>query len=94
MDKQTQAIIDTSLDFLEEFNCNFSSIEDPEEALGKYFELIDDWDGLVYVHIKASEGEFSHWYILDMNLTDIESIVKWLKKYTENVLRFQFKINV
>ncbi len=94
MSEQDLAIVDTMLNFLQEFDYKYSSIENPEEKLDKYFEFIDDWDWIVYVHIKTPEGKFSHWYILDMNLKDTESIVKWLKKYTENVLRFQYHIDV
>lgn len=94
MDKQSLAIIETSRQFLDAFNCLYSSIEYPEELLNQFFELVDDWDWIIYIHIKTSEWVFSHWYVFDLKLSDTESIVKWLKKYTENVLRLQYQVNV
>lgn len=94
MDEQDKAIIETSKKFLDRFNCAYEYMEEPLETLKEFFDLYTDWDWIIYVHIKTSEWEFSHWYILDIEISDTESIIKWIKKYTENVLRFQYWKNV
>lgn len=93
-ESQAIAIVNTLQRFLNTFNIPFENIEDPKELLDEFFELIDVWDWIVYIGVKTPEGTFSHWYILDIPLSDTESIIKWIKKYTENVLRFEFHINV
>lgn len=93
-EKQTIAIIKTLQRFLNTFNVSYDYMEKPKETLDEFFDLVDWWDWVVYVGVKTPEGTFSHWYILDIPLSDTESIIKWIKKYTENVLRFEFHINV
>lgn len=93
MEKQDLAIIETLQNFLNEFNCAFYALEEPVKQLEKYFDLHTDWDWIIYVHVKTSEWEFSHWYILDVDMADLQSIINWLKKYSENVLRHLYNIN-
>lgn len=93
MDEQDKAIIETSKKFLDRFNCAFECIEDPLETLQEFFEFYDDWE-YISVSIKTPMGNFSHWYIIEIGMDNIESLVKWLKKYTENILRLDFWLNV
>lgn len=92
MDKQSKAIVTALQAFLKEFDCAFYSIEEPVKALEKYFDLQTDWDWIIYVHVKTSEWEFSHGYILDIDLADLQSVINWLKNYTKNVLRFTYNV--
>ena len=83
--KQDEAIINTLKAFLKEFNCAFYALPEPVKQLEKYFDLHTDWD-YISVYVKTPEGNFSHWYILDIDIADLQSIINWLKKYTENIL--------
>ena len=94
MEKQDLAIIETLQSFLNEFNCAFYALEEPIKKLEKYFDLHTDWNWIIYVHVKTPEWEFSHWYILDVDIADLQSIINWLRKYSENVLRHLYHIDV
>ena len=94
MEKQDLAIIEALQNFLEEFDCAFYALEEPIKKLEKYFDIHTDWDWVIYVHVKTSEWEFSHWYILDVDIADLQSIINWLKNYTRNVLRLQYWLDV
>lgn len=93
MEKEDLAIIDTLQKFLDKFNCAFYAIEEPVKSLEEFFDLHTDWDWVIYVHIKTSEWEFSHWYILDVDMWDLQSIINWLKNYSTNILRHQYGID-
>lgn len=92
--KQNEAIIASLRWFLDEFNCAFYALPEPVKQLEKYFDLHTDWDWIIYVHVKTYMWEFSHWYILDVDIADLQSIINWLKKYTENVLRHVYNLDV
>lgn len=92
--KQDEAIITTLKAFLKEFDCAFYSLKEPVRQLEKYFDLVSDWDGVIYCHVKTPIGEFSHWYILDIDMADLQSIINWLKRYTENVLMHLYHVDV
>lgn len=94
MEKQDKVIVETLMKFLEVFNCAYDYMEEPLETLKEFFDLHTDWDWVIYVHLKTSEWEFSHWYILDIPMSDTESIIKWIKQYTKNILRLEYWVNV
>lgn len=93
MKKQDKAIVETLQKFLNEFNCAFYALSEPVKQLGKYFDLHTDWDWIIHVSVKTPVWEFSHWYILDVDIADLQSIINWLRKHSENVLRLQYWIN-
>ena len=93
MDKQDLAIIDALQKFLKEFDCAFYAIKEPVRSLEKYFDLQSDGDWIIYVHLKTSEWEFSHWYILDVDMADLQSIINWLRNYSKNILRLEYHID-
>lgn len=91
-EKQNEAIIKTLQDFLSEFNCAFYALSEPVKQLEKYFNFFFDWEA-ISVYLKTPEWEFSHWYILDVDIADLQSIINWLKKYSENILRHVYHLD-
>lgn len=85
--KQENAIVETLKAFLNHFNRAWYSIKDPREELEKFFDLQDDWDGIVYIFIKTREWDFSMGYTMDISLDDMQNMVNYLKLRADVYLR-------
>lgn len=93
MEKQDKAIIKALTDFLKEANKPKYAIDSLEELIDKYFELDVSWDWILYVHLKTSEGTFSHWYTLDISIEDTENLFEWIKAYSKRILYAHYDID-
>jgi len=85
--KQEKAIAETLREFLKHFNRAWYSIKEPKEELEKFFDLQDNWDGIVYIFVKTKEWDFSMGYTTDIDLADIQNVVNYLKVKADVYLR-------
>lgn len=92
MEKQDLAIIRTLTDFLREVNKADYALKNKKEILDKYFHLIDNEDWIIFITVKTTEWEFSHWYTLDIAIDDIDNLFAWIKRYSQQVLYHNYDI--
>lgn len=85
--KQEKAITEALAEFLKHFNRAWYSIEEPVKELEKFFDLTTDENGVVYIFIKTKEWDFSMGYTTDIDLSDLQNVVNYLKVKADVYLR-------
>ena len=88
--KQDSAVAGTLKAFLKHFDRAWYSIKEPEEELAKYFELNTDGDWVVYITIKTKEWDFPMGYTTDVDASDVQTMVNWLKRRAEIALQHKY----
>lgn len=92
MEKQDQAIVTALQNFLREVNRADYAVKNKKEILDKYFTLDDNEDGIIFISVKTSEGDFSHWYTLDIAIDDIDNLFARIKRYSQQILYHNYNI--
>lgn len=85
MEPQDTAIANTLKEFLKK-----SVWWASKELLDEYFELINDWDWITYIHLKTPMGMFSHGYTTDVEPDDLENIFAWVVSYSKRILYWDY----
>ena len=92
-EKEDTAIIEALTGFLSEANIARYAIKDRGKIISKYFEVQNDWDGVLYIHLKTPLWMFSHGYTLDIEPDDTENLFEWIKAYSKRILYAHYGID-
>ena len=93
LEEEDAAVIKALTDFLSEASVARYAIKNRDEIISKYFEVQDDWDGILYIHLKTPLWTFSHGYTLDIELSDTENLFEWIKAYSKRILYAHYGID-